>query len=93
VWQDLFDSLQDRNFMVVAVAEETRGSEQARKWIDQGKATYWCLIDTEHRVADLYGLVNVPQAVWIDETGRIVRPPRALAPPITSVVWIERPSA
>ena len=77
MWQDLFDSLQDRNFMVVAVAEETRGSEQARKWIDQGKATYWCLIDTEHRVADLYGLVNVPQAVWIDETGRIVRPPES----------------
>ena len=35
---------------------------------------YWCLIDTEHRVADLFGMVNVPQAVWIDEAGRIVRP-------------------
>ena len=35
----------------------------------------WCLIDTEHRVADLYGMVNVPQAVWIDEAGRVVRPP------------------
>ena len=38
-------------------------------------AQYWCLIDTEHRVADLYGMVNVPQAVWIDAAGRIVRPP------------------
>lgn len=63
--------------MIVAVAEETRGPEQARKWIEQGQATYWCLIDTEHRVADLYGLVNVPQAVWIDEAGRIVRPPES----------------
>ena len=26
-------------------------------------------------MADLYGMVNVPQAVWIDEVGRIARPP------------------
>jgi hypothetical protein len=75
VWQELFDSLKDRNFMVVAVAEESRGAEHARPWIEQAAAAHWSLIDTEHRVADLYGMVNVPQAVWIDETGRIVRPP------------------
>lgn len=61
--------------MVVAVAEESRGAEHARPWIEQANAEYWCLIDSEHRVADLYGMVNVPQAVWIDEAGRIVRPP------------------
>ena len=61
--------------MIVAVAEEGRGAAHARPWIEQANARYWCLIDTEHRVADLYGMVNVPQAVWIDETGRIVRPP------------------
>lgn len=75
VWQQLFDGLKTRNFMIVAVAEESRGAEHARPWIEQAAAEYWCLIDTEHRVADLYGMVNVPQAVWIDETGRIVRPP------------------
>jgi len=32
------------------------------------------VIDTEHRVADLYGIVNVSTVLWIDETGRIVRP-------------------
>src|ERR1700756_3797041 len=61
--------------MIVAVAEESRGAEHARQWIEQANARYWCLIDTEHRVSDLYGMVNVPQAVWIDEAGRIVRPP------------------
>lgn len=61
--------------MVVAVAEESRGADHARTWVEQAKASYWCLVDTEHRVADLYGMVNVPQAVWIDEAGRIVRPP------------------
>jgi len=61
--------------MIVAVAEESRGAEHARQWIEQAKAEYWCLIDDEHHVAELYGMVNVPQAVWIDETGHIVRPP------------------
>ena len=32
------------------------------------------LIDTRHRLADLYNMVNVPTVVWIDERGRIVRP-------------------
>ncbi|MBO0797501.1 MAG: thioredoxin family protein [Blastocatellia bacterium] len=36
--------------------------------------TYPCLIDERHIVADLYNMVNVPTAVWIDESGRIVRP-------------------
>jgi hypothetical protein len=74
VWQLLYEELKDENFMVVAVAEESRGTEQARQWIDKAKPTYWSLIDRDHRVADLYGMVNVPQAVWIDEAGRIVRP-------------------
>ena len=28
-------------------------------------------------MAELYNLVNVPQAVWIDEMGRMVRPPES----------------
>jgi len=32
------------------------------------------LVDETHLVTRLYGMVNVPTAVWIDERGRIVRP-------------------
>ena len=63
--------------MVVAVAEESRGADHARPWIEQAQSGYWQLIDTEHRLEDLYNLVNVPQAIWIDEAGRIVRPPES----------------
>jgi hypothetical protein len=75
VWQALFAELRERNFMVVAVAEDSRGAEGARPWIEQARPEYWCLVDPTHRVAALYGMANVPRAVWIDEAGRIVRPP------------------
>lgn len=75
MWQALYDELKDKGFMVVAVAEESRGAEHARPWIEQAQSTYWQLVDVEHRLSDLYNLVNVPQAVWIDENASIVRPP------------------
>lgn len=43
-------------------------------WDAKAPPRFTCLIDAEHRLADLYGMVNVPTAVWIDEEGRIVRP-------------------
>jgi hypothetical protein len=75
VWQQLYSELKDKGFMVVAVAEESRGADHARPWTEQAKSDYWQLIDTDHQLEDLYNLVNVPQAIWIDEQGKIVRPP------------------
>ena len=43
-------------------------------WARQAPPTYPCLIDEGHVVAELYNMRNVPQAVWLDEQGRIVRP-------------------
>ncbi|MBI1775622.1 MAG: TlpA family protein disulfide reductase [Proteobacteria bacterium] len=77
MWQQLYDELKDRNFTVIAIAMESRGEAAARPWIEAAKVTYPALIDAEHIVADLYNMVNVPQAVWIDERGRIVRPPES----------------
>jgi hypothetical protein len=75
VWQVLFTQLADTNFLPISVALDSRGAEAARPWIEAANATHPCLIDRDHLVADLYGMVNVPIAVWIDEEGRIVRPP------------------
>lgn len=73
VWQSLVDELKDLGFTVLAVALDQ--PDAARPWVDAAAPAYPCLIDRDHHVADLYNLVNVPQAVWIDEDGRIVRPP------------------
>ena len=48
--------------------------EDARPWIEAAKPTHPSLIDTEHLVPDLYGMVNGPTILWIDEEGRIARP-------------------
>ena len=74
VWQALYSELEAKNFVVITVALDTAGVAAAGQWIEKAQPTYPCLIDTEHIVADLYGMVNVPQAVWIDEEGKIVRP-------------------
>ena len=70
----MFEELRDSGFMVVAVAQEARGIAAARPWIEQAKCTFWNLIDTNHKVSERFGMVNVPEAVWIDEQGRIARP-------------------
>ena len=74
MWQALYEELKDKNFVVLAIALDSGGARTTEQWIRNAKATYPCLIDERHHVAELYGMVNVPNAVWIDETGRIVRP-------------------
>jgi hypothetical protein len=73
VWQALYEELGDRGFVPIAVALD-KSAEDARPWIEKASPTYPVLIDTEHVLADLYNIVNVPTALWIDARGRIVRP-------------------
>jgi len=73
VWQALYDELRDLRFVVIAIALD-KSADDARPWIEKAAPTYPVLIDTQHVVADLYNIVNVPTALWIDERGRIVRP-------------------
>jgi hypothetical protein len=44
-------------------------------WSRARRPQFPSLLDEDHRVARLYGITNVPMAVWIDERGHIVRPP------------------
>lgn len=65
--------MKDKNFVIIAVAFDTAGISAVKEWIDKANPTYPCLIDRNHTVAELYNMVNVPNAVWINEQGKIVR--------------------
>jgi len=62
----------------VTVALDT-DVEAARRHVERAvptppAAALPSLLDSAHVVDELFGIVNVPNAVWIDETGVIVRP-------------------
>jgi hypothetical protein len=48
--------------------------DAAKPWYDKAGVTFAALVDPHHTVSSLYQMVNVPTGVWIDETGKIVRP-------------------
>jgi peroxiredoxin len=73
VWQSLYETAREHGFTVLAIALDP--PDAARPWIEAASPGFPCLIDRDHLTAELYNLVNVPQAVWIDETGHMVRPP------------------
>ncbi|WP_224248135.1 TlpA disulfide reductase family protein [Hyalangium gracile] len=73
VWQSLYEATREHGLTVLAIALDQ--PDAARPWLETASPGYPCLIDRDHLTAELYNLVNVPQAVWIDEAGRMVRPP------------------
>jgi hypothetical protein len=46
----------------------------ARPFADAANPTHPTLFDSTHVTDEVLGFVNVPMAVWVDETGTLVRP-------------------
>lgn len=72
MWQELYEELKAHGFVVIALAFDSE-PELTREWVEG--LTFPCLVDREQRTNDLYDITNLRQMVWIDEHGRIVRPP------------------
>ncbi len=83
------DELHSEGFEVVTVGLDAAGAEACRPCIEAAKPEHPSLIDTHHRMAELFGVINIPNSVWINETGQIVRPPE-VAPAPPSIAY-ERP--
>ncbi len=73
MWQALHEELEPLGLTVVTVALDFDPTK-AKTWIDIAAPTHPSLIDADHRVDELFGISNVPMAVWIDESGTLVRP-------------------
>lgn len=80
MWQDLRDELRPRGLEIVTVALDTGGATAARPWIEAARPAHPSLIDQAHLLDELFGIVNVPSGVWVDEAGVIVRPPEPAYP-------------
>ncbi len=82
MWQARRDELAPKGFELVAVGLDTVGNDGCRAFIEAAQPKHPSLIDRHHVLADLFGITNIPQSVWIDEQGVIVRPAEAApAPP------------
>lgn len=74
MWQALRTELAPKGVEVVTVALDTGGIGAAGPFIAAASPEHPSLIDEAHVSAERFGFVNVPNAVWIDEDGMIVRP-------------------
>lgn len=77
MWQALRAEVHPRGAEVVTVALDVGGADAARPWIEAAAPEHPSLIDAAHVTDELLGFVNVPNAVWIDEDGTLVRPAHA----------------
>lgn len=74
MWQKFRNELHPHGLEVVTVALETAGPEACRPYIEAASPQHPSLIDQSHKTAELFGFINIPNAVWIDEHGMLVRP-------------------
>jgi peroxiredoxin len=75
-WQALRAELAPKGFEIVSISMDD-DVDAALPWVEAAEPhpEFPVLVDPDHRIAEAYGIVNVPSVVWIDEHDRVVRPP------------------
>jgi hypothetical protein len=74
VWQALRTELHPLGVEIVTVSLELSGPDASRPFIEAAKPDHPSLLDPTHQLCTLFGVVNIPNVIWIDEQGMIVRP-------------------
>lgn len=86
MWQALRTELHPYGVEIVTVALDV-DADAPVPFIEAAHPEHPSLIDQAHLVDELFGMVNVPNAVWIDERGTVVRPAEPAQPgpnPVTN---------
>jgi peroxiredoxin len=73
-WRDLQEELGPLGLSIYSVALDN-SVEDAEPWVGAADSAYPVVVDTAHVTAERYGITNVPSTVWVDEAGRVVKPP------------------
>ncbi len=81
MWQEIREQYAAHNFELVTVGLDSVGIEGCRPFIEAANPSHPSLIDQHHVMADRFGVINIPSALWIDEQGMIVRPAEAAPSP------------
>lgn len=81
MWQALREELHPQGFELVTVGLDTLGAEGCKAFIEAANPSHPSLIDRHHVMASMFGVVNIPSSIWINEDGMIVRPAEAAPPP------------
>jgi peroxiredoxin len=80
LWAELRERVRPKNLEIVTVAMDAVGAEPGRSFVERAAPKHPAAIDERHSLGRLFGVVNVPSGVWIDESGMIVRPPEPAFP-------------
>jgi hypothetical protein len=80
-WQALRSELKPLGVEIVTVGLEMGGAEVLRSYIEDAAPEHPALVDRTHVMDALFGITNIPESVWIDEGGTIVRIRDAAVPP------------
>ncbi|MBV9830822.1 MAG: TlpA family protein disulfide reductase [Marmoricola sp.] len=71
-WAALAEELAPLGLDLVTVALDD-DTERVRHFTE--KAGLPAVLDPDHRLSDVFGVVNVPSTIWLDADGRVVKPP------------------
>ena len=75
MWQTLRNELHPKGVEIVTVSLEMSGPEFSRAYIEAAAPEHPSLLDPDHSMDALFGVTNIPNVIWINEEGVIVRPP------------------